>query len=334
MSVTSRVLAISGGIGGAKLALGLQRVLAPGELTVLVNTGDDFRHLGLAICPDLDTVLYTLAGLANTEAGWGRRDETWNFLGELARIGGETWFKLGDRDLVLHVERTRRLAAGETLSAIMEDLRVRFGVPNALLPMTDGTVATVLQTEASALEFQDYFVRRQCEPVVRAVHYRGADSAPPNPAVIDLLDSESLECVVLCPSNPYLSIGPILAIAGLRRALERCRVPIVAVSPIVGGRAVKGPTVKLMRELGIAISPRSIADQYAGLLDGLVLDTSDSSLASEADVPTLATQTLMVTLEHREQLARATLAFARTLAHSQRSARTLARPQRPSRVRV
>jgi LPPG:FO 2-phospho-L-lactate transferase len=319
MSVdTARVLAISGGIGGAKLALGLQRVLPPGDLAVLVNAGDDFRHLGLFVCPDLDTVMYTLAGVANTETGWGRRGETWNFIEELARLGGETWFRIGDRDLVVHVERTRRLAAGESLTVITEDLRRRFRVPSALLPMTDDVVSTVLDTEAGALEFQDYFVRRRCEPLVRAVQYRGADLAAPNPAVVELLASGRLECVVLCPSNPYLSIGPILGVPGLRRALETCRAPTVVVSPVIGGRAVKGPTVKLMRELGVEVSPRSIARHYAGLIDGLVLDTADAALAPTVGVAALVVPTLMHTLEDREQLARAALAFARTLAPSQR----------------
>jgi LPPG:FO 2-phospho-L-lactate transferase len=322
VTVTARVLALSGGIGGAKLALGLQRVLPEGDLAVLVNTGDDFRHLGLAICPDLDTVTYTLAGVANTDTGWGRRGETWNFLDELTRLGGDTWFKLGDRDLVVHVERTRRLAQGERLTTITDDLRRRFRVPSALLPMTDDPVATVLDTEAGTLEFQDYFVRRRCEPVVRAVQYRGADAARPSAEALALLDSGRLECVVLCPSNPYLSIGPMLALAGLRRALERCDAPIVVISPVIGGRAVKGPTVKLMHELGAEVSPRSIVRQYARLLDGVVLDTEDAALASGLGVPALVVPTLMQTLEDRERLARATLAFARTLAPSQRLRRT------------
>jgi LPPG:FO 2-phospho-L-lactate transferase len=324
MSATARVLAISGGIGGAKLALGLQRVLEPGDLAVLVNTGDDFRHLGLAICPDLDTVTYTLAGVANTETGWGRRGETWNFLDELTRLGGDTWFKLGDRDLVVHVERTRRLAADEPLSSITDDLRRRFGVPSTLLPMSDDAISTWLDTEAGPLEFQEYFVRRRCEPQVRGVHYRGADRASPSPAAVSLLASATLECVVLCPSNPYLSIGPILAIPALRRALEQCRAPVVVVSPVIGGQAVKGPTVKLMRELGAEPSPRTIARLYDGILDGLLLDTADAALAATVGVPALVVPTLMQTLEDRERLARAALAFARTLAPGLRARRARA----------
>jgi len=324
MSVAARVLAISGGIGGAKLALGLQRVLEPGDLAVLINTGDDFQHLGLAICPDLDTVTYTLAGVANTETGWGRRGETWNFLEELARLGGDTWFKLGDRDLVVHVERTRRLASGESLTTLTDDLRRRFRVPSTLLPMSDDPVTTWLDTEAGPLEFQEYFVRRRCEPLVRGVDYRGAAQASANPAALGLLASATLECVVLCPSNPYLSIGPILAIPALRRALEQCHAPIVVISPVIGGRAVKGPTVKLMQELGVEASPRTIARHYDGIIDGLVLDTEDAALATTVGLPTLVVPTLMQTLEDREKLARAALAFARTLAPGRRARRVRA----------
>ena len=314
MNARPKVLAISGGIGGAKLALGLQRVLPPGELAVLVNTGDDFRHLGLAISPDLDTVLYTLAGVANAAAGWGREDESWNFFDELTRRGGPSWFKLGDRDLVVHVERTRRLAAGESLTAVMADLGRRFEVPSAILPMSDDPVATVLDTDAGALEFQEYFVRRQCEPGVRAVRYAGAETAAANPAALDLLGGPGLSAVVLCPSNPYLSIGPLLAIPALHRALACCAAPIVVISPVIGGRAVKGPTVKLMRELGVEVSPRSLVQHYADIIDGLVLDDEDAPLAPAAGVPTLVTRTLMQTLADRESLARATLEFAGSLA--------------------
>lgn len=314
----ARVLAISGGIGGAKLALGLQRVLPPGGLAVLVNTGDDFRHLGLAISPDLDTMLYTLAGVSNTALGWGRADETWNFLTELQRIGGPAWFQLGDRDLVVHIERTRRLATGESLTSIMADLCRRFGVTSAILPMTDDLVGTMLDTDYGTLEFQDYFVRRRCEPRVRAVHYAGATAARPSAAVLDRLAAADLSCVVLCPSNPYLSIGPILAMPGMRQALARCAAPIVVISPVIGGRAVKGPTVKLMHELGVEVSPRAIVQHYADLIDGLILDPEDAALAPTAGVPTLVTRTLMETLEDREVLARAALDFAESLAAAPR----------------
>jgi LPPG:FO 2-phospho-L-lactate transferase len=224
----------------------------------------------------------------------------------------------------VHVERTRRLAAGESLADITDDLRRRFRVPSTLLPMSDDRVTTWLDTEAGPLEFQEYFVRRRCEPLVRGVDYRGAAEAAPSPGALSLLGSGTLECVVLCPSNPYLSVGPILAIPGLRRALEQCRAPVVVVSPVIGGRAVKGPTVKLMRELGVEPSPRTIARHYDGILDGLVLDTEDAALATTVGVPALVVPTLMQTLEDRERLARATLAFARTLAPGLRARRARA----------
>lgn len=314
MSPRVRVLAVSGGIGGAKLALGLQRTLPPGELAVLVNTGDDFRHLGLAISPDLDTVLYTLAGVANPETGWGRADETWHFLAELQHVGGPTWFRLGDRDLAVHVERTRRLAAGESLTSVTGSLARAFGVPSRLLPMSDDAVATKLDSDEGPLDFQDYFVRRRCEPRVTGVRYDGADRARASTFSLELLASGTLDCVVLCPSNPYLSLGPMLAIPALRAALAACTAPVIVVSPVIGGQAVKGPTVKLMREFGVDPSPASILACYAGIARGVVLDTEDAALAQSLPVPTLVTRTLMRTLGDRDALARATLGFAAQLA--------------------
>jgi len=231
-----KVLALSGGVGGAKLALGLSRRLAPGELAVLVNTGDDFTHLGLRICPDLDTVLYTLSGVVHPDQGWGRANESFGFMDELRRQGGPDWFLLGDRDLVLHVERTRRLAAGETLTQIMADLATRFGVATRLLPMTDAPVATLLDTSAGQLEFQHYFVRLRTIPAVQRLHYAGAAQARPSDDLLTLLRSRSLEAIILCPSNPYLSIDPILAVPGLRDALRASVAPVVAVSDRLGSR--------------------------------------------------------------------------------------------------
>src|SRR5690242_12860474 len=226
------VLALSGGIGGAKLALGLYRVLRPDALTVVANTGDDFEHLGLAISPDIDTLLYTLAGLDNPETGWGRRDETWTFMAALGALGGETWFKLGDGDLATHVERTRRLAGGESLSQITDDFRRRLGISARILPMTDDRVRTRLLTEEGWLEFQDYFVRLRAEPVVHEIVYDGAAEARPNREIIAALAAIDLEMVVICPSNPFLSIDPILALPNVRQALRACRAPVIAVSPI------------------------------------------------------------------------------------------------------
>ena len=304
------VVALTGGIGGAKLALGLHRVLPPGALACIVNTGDDFVHLGLHVSPDLDTTLYTLAGCENPEQGWGRRDETWTFMRVLEELGGETWFRLGDGDLALHVERTRRLAAGETLSAIMDDFRRRFGIASRLLPMSDDTVATRVHTPDAELAFQDYFVRLRAAPEVRAIEFAGASTSRTSAALAEVLGSSRLRAIVVCPSNPYLSIDPILAVRGLAAALRAPGVPVVAVSPLIGGRAVKGPTAKIMRELGIEASNRAIAAHYGDLLDGLVIDESDRSAELPHGLPTHATRTLMKSLDDREMLARATLEFA------------------------
>lgn len=315
MKPATKVLALSGGVGGAKLALGLSRALLDGELAVLVNTGDDFTHLGLRICPDLDTVLYTLGGVSNSRQGWGRADESFAFMEELRRQGGPDWFQLGDRDLVLHVERTRRLSEGETLSRIMADLAIRFGVTSRLLPMSDSPIATLLETDAGTLEFQHYFVRLRAMPRVHRLTYAGAAQARPTEELLTLLRSTALEAIVVCPSNPYLSIDPILAIPGMRTALRAAGVPIVVVSPLVGGRAVKGPTAKIMQELGLEASALTIVRHYAGLIDGLVLDESDvtaelrGALAQQG-VALHATNTLMTTLADRERVANAAISLA------------------------
>jgi LPPG:FO 2-phospho-L-lactate transferase len=303
----SFVLALSGGIGGAKLALGLCRILPAGALTVVANTGDDFEHLGLHVSPDLDTLLYTLAGLDNPETGWGRREETWTFMAALESLGGETWFKLGDGDLATHVERTRRLVAGESLTAVTDDFRRRLGVAARLLPMTDDRVRTRLLTEAGWLDFQNYFVRRSAVPVVREIVYEGAPQAQPNPEFLAALADENLELVVICPSNPFLSIDPILSLPGVRAALRGCRAPVVAVSPIIGGRAVKGPTAKIMAELGLPTEAAAVARYYREILDAYVADEADASWFGEGEVPVTFTRTLMVTFQDREALARVVL---------------------------
>jgi LPPG:FO 2-phospho-L-lactate transferase len=310
----TRVVAFCGGIGGAKLVLGLSRIVPPHDLVVVVNTADDFEHLGLAISPDLDTVMYTLAGLDDRQRGWGRRDETWSFLSALGQLGGETWFRLGDRDLATHVERTRRRCAGESLSAITADFCRRLGVAARIVPMTDDRVRTRLDTNCGALEFQNYFVRQGCAPVVRRVTYEGAASAQAHCGALAALGDPGLRAVVICPSNPLLSIEPALAIPSLRDGIAACPAPVLAVSPLIGGRAVKGPTAKMLAELGIPVTAAAVARRYAGLLDGYVLDRLDGAEAAEIDIPTLATNTLMVTLEDREVLARAVLAHADALA--------------------
>lgn len=311
--IAARVVALSGGIGGAKLSLGLYRVLPPGTLTVIVNTGDDFDHLGLRICPDLDTTLYTLADLANTELGWGRRDESWAFMETLASLGGETWFRLGDRDLALHLERTRRLEAGESLSAFVADVAQRFGIRAAIVPMSDDAVRTRVTTPAGELSFQDYFVRQRCAPQVTTLAFAGAAQAQLAPQARTALGDPRLEAIVLCPSNPYLSVDPILAVPGMREALQYSQAPVIAVTPLVGGRAVKGPTAKIMRELNLPLSPLTIAHHYQDLLDGFVLDRTDEALAGDFPCPVQVADTVMVTLADRQQLARTVLGFARAL---------------------
>lgn len=304
------VLALSGGIGGAKLALGLYRILPPGTLTVVANTGDDFEHLGLSISPDIDTLLYTLAGIDNPEFGWGRRGETWTFMAALEALGGEIWFKLGDGDLATHVERTRRLAAGETLSEITDDFRRRLGISARLLPMTDDRVRTRLGSEQGWLDFQDYFVQLQASPIVREIVYAGAPEACANPDFLAALLDDELDVVVICPSNPFLSIDPILSVPGIRDALRACRAPVAAVSPIIGGKAVKGPTAKLMAELGLPVGAAAVARHYGDILDLYIADEMDAREVAELGIPVSVTRTLMTTLEDREALARAVLTAA------------------------
>jgi len=312
------VVALSGGIGGAKLALGLSRIVKPDHLIVVANVGDDFEHLGLHISPDADTLMYTLAGLDNTTLGWGRRDETWSFVETLAALGGEDWFRLGDRDLAVHVERTRRLHAGETLSAIAADFCRRLGVGPRIIPATDDRLRTRLRTEEGWLDFQDYFVRLQCRPVVRELAFAGAEDARPHPRLLATFGDEHLRAVVICPSNPFISVEPILAVSGMRQALSACAAPIVAVSPIIGGRAVKGPTAKMMAELGMAPSAAAVAKRYGGLLDGYVMDFADAAEAAQVAAKVTLASTLMTNLEDREQLARVVLRAADALAPSKR----------------
>ena len=308
------VVALSGGIGGAKLALGLSRVMAPSDLVVVANTGDDFEHLGLSISPDLDTLMYTLAGLDDPQRGWGRRDETWTFMAALETLGGETWFQLGDGDLATHIERTRRLKGGETLSAITADFCRRLGIAVRVLPMSNDAVRTRLRTSEGWLDFQDYFVRRRCAPQVLELAYDGAATARAHPDVLAALHDPCLRAVVICPSNPHLSIEPILAVPGLREAITRCDAPVVAVSPIIGGRAVKGPTAKMMAELGLPVSAAAVARRYDDLLDGYVMDHEDRHAADGLGIPVTMAHTLMLTLEDRERLAREALAAADALA--------------------
>lgn len=271
------IVALAGGVGGAKLALGLTQCLRPEKLLIAVNTGDDFVHLGLHISPDIDSVSYALAGIENPATGWGVANETWSFMQMLERLGGEIWFKLGDRDLATHVERTRRLAAGETLTEVTGRICRQLGISHSVVPMTDDAVRTTIVSGANHISFQDYFVRQQCAPAVDRLDYAGAPAAQPQPLLLDALASPSLEGVIICPSNPYLSIGPILAMRVLADALKRRTRPALAVSPIIGAAAVKGPAAKIMRELGHEPSCLAVAIYYRGLIDYLVIDEVDST---------------------------------------------------------
>jgi len=302
-----RILAITGGVGGAKLALGLSRLLGREELAFVVNTGDDFTHLGFHISPDIDTLVYTLSGTSNTDTGWGRSDESWQFMEALKAIGGETWFALGDKDLALHVERRRLLGEGSTITEVTASLAESSGVAHRIFPMSNDPVHTRVLTEGGRLDFQHYFVRDRCEPRVSGFEFEGSDLAVLNPEVVEWLESDSLSGVIICPSNPFVSIDPILALPGLRGRLRNCPAPVIAVSPVVGGEAIKGPTVKMMRELGLSNTADSVASQYADFLDGFVLDSLDSELAAKVEALGMAcavTQTVMKTLDDRVDLGR------------------------------
>lgn len=298
-------LAITGGVGGAKLSLGLANVLGPDQVAFAVNTGDDFEHLGFAISPDIDTLTYTLSGLANPTEGWGRLDETWSFMEALETLGGETWFRLGDRDLALHAYRTTAMAAGRTLTEVTGDIAGRLGVRHRILPMSDDPVRTTILTADGPLAFQHYFVRDRCAPRVTGFEFRGAATARLNPAIEAMLPT--LKGIIICPSNPFVSVDPLLAVGGTR--LGDLNVPVVAVSPIVGGAAIKGPTAKMMAELQIPSSAAAVAAHYGDLLDGFVLDEQDRDLDGTLGLPTVVTRTVMVSLADRIALARATLEF-------------------------
>lgn len=303
------IVVLTGGVGGAKLVLGLQALMPAKRLTAVVNTGDDFRHLGLHVSPDIDTLLYTLSGKANQAQGWGREGESWSFMAALRELDGEDWFALGDHDLALHVLRTIRLARGEGLATITRDFARAWGIAIDVLPMSEQTVATHVLTDMGELEFQRYFVERRCEPAVSAIRFAGAEMASPGPGVTEAI--ARADAILIAPSNPFLSVDPLLAVPGIRAALERARAPIVAVSPIIGGKAIKGPTAKLMDEMGLAVGNDTIARHYRGLIDGLLIDEGDPA---PADIATARTDTMMRTLEDKRRVAQAALDLARMLA--------------------
>jgi LPPG:FO 2-phospho-L-lactate transferase len=310
------IVALAGGVGGARLAVGLAAALPPSDLSIVVNTGDDFEHLGLTVCPDLDTVMYTLAGVSNPVLGWGRRDETWSFMETLGTFGGETWFRLGDRDLALHVRRTQLLREGVPLSAITHELASRFDIEHAILPMSDTPVRTRVRTDKHGeLAFQDYFVRLRCKPRVTAFRFAGSRGAR-IPLALKRLMKSAIEAVVICPSNPYVSVAPILSVREIREWLRKRDFPIVAVSPIVGGAAIKGPAAKMMRELGASSSALGVVRHYADLVDGWVIDNADRNLQRAIEregKSVLVTDTIMKSRARSAALAKRVLAFAHEL---------------------
>jgi LPPG:FO 2-phospho-L-lactate transferase len=313
-----KITALAGGVGGAKLAHGLAQVLPPTDLTVIVNTGDDFEHLGLMICPDLDTVCYTLAGLANPETGWGRENESWNVISNIESLGGPNWFRLGDQDFATHIERTRRLKEGKPLSQVTKEFCEAWGIRQAVLPMSDSPVRTIVDTDEGELAFQEYFVHRRCEPKVKGFRFDGIEGAQPAPGVREAIDAA--DAVVICPSNPWVSIDPILKILALTptplpeiegRKIDK---PVVAVSPIIGGKTVKGPAAKMYAELGIEPSALAVAEHYHNFLTGFVLDNQDRQLSDNFKRgKMLVTNTMMNSSADRARLAIDVLQFIGSL---------------------
>lgn len=304
------VLALSGGVGGAKLALGLADVLPAGDLHVLVNTGDDFRHLGLHISPDIDTLLYTLSGKSNQALGWGLADETWGVMQALEKLRGETWFRLGDNDLATHLWRTAQLAEGVSLLQVTNALAQQLDISSRIHPMCEELVSTTVHSEGCDLPFQHYFVREKCEPKVSGFSFEGIAEANPNAAVMDLLTDDKFSTIVICPSNPFVSIDPILQIPRMWTTLRDSKAPLALVSPIVSGMAIKGPAAKMMLELGVPVTALGVAQHYCelypGLLDYFVIDESDATLANDIaalGVKVAIAPTVMKTRDDKQRLA-------------------------------
>lgn len=305
----SKILALTGGVGGAKLALGLSKVLPPDELMFAVNTGDDFEHLGLHISPDLDSLTYALSQQNNTETGWGRAGESWNFIETLDALGGEAWFRLGDKDLALHTARTQMLKAGATLSQATAAITQSMDIEHTVAPMSNSPVRTIVHSDQGDLAFQHYFVREGCGPKVNGFSFDGIESARLNPLIRDWL----ADCagVIICPSNPFVSVDPLLHLDGFGEALKS--LPVIAVSPIVGGIAIKGPAAKMMQELDMPATALAVADHYQGLIDGFIVDQTDAELVEQFNVPTISTPSVMVTLQDRIDLARTCVRFLASL---------------------
>ena len=311
--MNGHVVALCGGVGGAKLAHGLAMALKPEELSIIVNTGDDFQHLGLSISPDLDSVIYALAGLSDPVRGWGRRDETWKFMEALKGLGGESWFQLGDRDLAMHVERSWRLAQGANLSEVTAHFCSVLGILSRVLPMSEDPVRTRVLTEEGWLDFQEYFVRRQCGPAVRSLMFAGAETAHAQPNALAALTRPDVRAIIICPSNPFLSVEPILAVPDIRVAILRSDAPVVAVTPIIAGKAIKGPAAKMMAELGLEVSGAVVARYYGDMIDGFIIDQADPIPEPLRGIEFFRTATLMTNDDDRVRLANAALQAADAL---------------------
>ncbi len=314
----TKVLAISGGVGGAKLSMGLAAEMEPRDLTVVINTGDDSWHYGLFVAPDIDTQLYTLSGRADLERGWGRANETWNAMEGLRELGEDVWFNIGDRDIATNLLRTMRLNRGDRLTDITTDFARAFGIEARLLPMCDSPVSTQLKCEDGDYDFHDWFVAARGEPAVREVIFRGAERASMTHEVEAALADPALGAIIICPSNPFLSIGPVLSVPGLRQALKNCPAPVIGVTPVVGGAAIKGPTATMMKGFGLPVTAAAAARLHADIYDGYVLDERDEYQADEFSsigmgLPVTTADTMMVDLEAKRRLARAVLDFAERL---------------------
>ena len=303
---------LSGGVGGAKLVLGLSQVLNNDDFMTIVNTGDDFVHLGLKICPDIDTIIYTLAELVDQERGWGLKDESWNFLDKTKLLGGESWFNLGDKDLATHVHRTQRLAKGEDLTSITKNLASSFGVEAKIVPMTNDLVSTVVETQEGDLAFQHYFVRDRCLPIVKRFRFEGIKSSVINPSIKEYGEENNKSAVLLAPSNPFVSIDPIIGVPGMTEELVKMKGPKIAISPIINSKAIKGPAAKMMQELGIPSTSIEVTNHYKGLIDAVVIDHADAALSETIEdmgIKVFVTNTVMHSLKEKITLANECLNF-------------------------
>ncbi|MCB8943803.1 MAG: 2-phospho-L-lactate transferase [Ardenticatenaceae bacterium] len=304
-----RTVVLAGGVGGAKLADGLRRILPPEQLTIIVNTGDDFQHLGLTICPDMDTVMHTLAGVANTETGWGRAGESWRVMEAVGRLAGPDWFRLGDLDLATHLTRTHLLNEGMSLTAVTQHLCHQFGIQHPILPMTNQPAPTLIETEAGILPFQTWFVKERWQPVIKKIHL--PEDVRASLPVMQAL--EKADVVIIAPSNPFVSVAPILNVYPIESMLMDLPKAVIAVTPIIGGAAVKGPAAKMMQEMGLAVSATAVAHHYGELIDGFIYDEQDAGTFPPTEFATLGVNTFMQNNDDRIRLAQDVLQFAQEL---------------------